>query len=224
MASLYSISQWAFSGHLVILALTVLVGLAVRQISRMYTLGDLVGPPASSWLFGHEFELQESLVGTRYNEWAKEYGPTYKTKGPLGISYLMVGDPRGASHILNSRNYIRPREDAISLEQFFGRGLFSVEGDKHRKQRGIVNPAFTSPTVREVSHVIFDLALDLKNSLSDELDSEENQHGKILEISSKIPRVTLDAISMTAFAYDVGNSNQSIPNLIAKISDVPQTT
>lgn len=36
--------------------------------------------------------------------------------------------------------------------------------------------------------------------------------------------LSLDAISKTAFAYDVGCSDQSIPKLLAKLSNVPHTT
>ncbi|CCM04915.1 uncharacterized protein FIBRA_07112 [Fibroporia radiculosa] len=229
------ISAWSHRQPAVALGLALLIVKIIRSISRMYTLGDLPGPRPQSWLFGHEMEIQTSPAGKLHNQWAETYGPTYKLKGPLGTSYLITGDPKAASHVLHSDNYVRPGDDTISLEQFFGKGLFSAEGKRLWPSgmqmardsscvRAIVNPAFTPATVREVSHVIFDLARNLTGSFVDELEREENKSGKIFELTSRIPRLTLDAISMTTFAYDVGNSDQSIPNLIAKISDVPETT
>ena len=57
-----------------------------RRLSKWVTLTEVPGPVPESWLLGHGYELHKAPVGTKYNVWAKEYGPTYKLRGPLGVS------------------------------------------------------------------------------------------------------------------------------------------
>lgn len=62
--------------------------LLVRRIMKLYTLSEIPGPPSESWILGHGRQRQEAPVGTLYNKWAREYGPTYKLKGPFGVREL----------------------------------------------------------------------------------------------------------------------------------------
>lgn len=75
-------------GPLVVLAasLAILFAAFCRRISKWITLAEVPGPRPNSWLLGHGYDLQKAPVGTKYNVWADDYGPTYKLKGPLGVS------------------------------------------------------------------------------------------------------------------------------------------
>ncbi|PCH41962.1 cytochrome P450 [Wolfiporia cocos MD-104 SS10] len=209
---------------MILLCLAALLTLfLVKRVSNGHTLAEVPGPRMPSWLFGHGLQLQKAPVGAMYNRWAQRYGPTYKIGGAFGTLKLVLGDPKGAAHVLSSSNFVRPAAGRRMLVQFFGESLFSTEGDEHRRQRSVLNSAFTLASVRDVSNVIFDLAKNLAITWEEELDKSTEETGQIIEITGPIHRVALDAISMTAFAYDVGNSDHSIPELISKISNVPQS-
>ncbi|KAH9916921.1 cytochrome P450 [Fomitopsis serialis] len=109
---------------------------------------------------------------------------------------LVVGDPKGAAHILNSPNFQRNYSDRVALKEFFGDGVFNAEGEHHKRQRAVLNTAFSPSNVREVSHVLFDLAERLKQEWEEEL-RKAGPSGIISEITTKMQRVAIDAISMT---------------------------
>ncbi|KZT02809.1 cytochrome P450 [Laetiporus sulphureus 93-53] len=202
-----------------IILFTVVVVLIARRILRISTLNDVSGPPSPSWLLGHGIVIHKAPVGTLYKKWAREYGPTYKLKGAFGLS-----SNSNTAHVLYSSNYVRPQSTRLALIQFFGKSLFSAEGEEHKHSRAVLATAFTTSNVREVSHVIFDLAYGLVSAVDHELDQHSSGSTAVIEMTSLVHRVALDAIAMTAYAYDVRHSGQSIPKLIHKISDVPQTT
>ncbi|EPQ51800.1 hypothetical protein GLOTRDRAFT_11930, partial [Gloeophyllum trabeum ATCC 11539] len=79
---------------------------------------------------GHALDLHMSPVGTRYNVWAKQYGHTYKLYGAFSERWLIMGDPKGISHVLSAKalNYVRPHVDRVVLGLWFGQGLFTAEG------------------------------------------------------------------------------------------------
>ncbi|KAH9942038.1 hypothetical protein B0H21DRAFT_824192 [Amylocystis lapponica] len=118
-------------------------------------------------------------------------------------SELIVGDPKGAAYILTSSNYVRPESDRRALINFFGPSLFSAEGEEHKRQRAVLNNAFTSIAVSEVSHVIMDLAHELKTEWEDDLDRDDTGSGVLYEITEKIHRMALNAICMTALAHSL---------------------
>ncbi|CCL98634.1 uncharacterized protein FIBRA_00636 [Fibroporia radiculosa] len=241
------LSDWISVRNIGLVVLFYILSAFARRILRNYTLSGLSGPPAPSWLLGHGVQIQASPVGTLYNKWSEKYGPTYKLKGPFGTSVLAIGDPKGAGHILTSSNYVRPTGDRIGLQLFVSprllfQNISNVQqfGQEHKEQRAIISPAFrcsqvhsfdicgaydtgtvSSAAVREVSNVIFDLAHKLKTDMDDEINQDDS---KVFEMFSRVPRLTLDAISMTTFAYDVSHSDRPIPKLISQIIDVPQTT
>ncbi|KAF8994998.1 cytochrome P450 [Cyathus striatus] len=196
------------------------IAILVHRWYRFTTsrLKELPGPPVPSFALGNAGELERSPMGTRMNLWSREYGLTYKIRGPFFEPWLILGDPRGINHVLMGKNYVRPESDSFILELFFGRSLFSVEGEEHRKMRKYLNPAFTLNSVQEISHIFFDLAYELKRRWEDAL---ENSHTGILDIASGIHMLGMDAISTTMFMHNLSASEGKIPNLLHKINNSP---
>ncbi|KAH9830594.1 cytochrome P450 [Rhodofomes roseus] len=208
---------------LVPIAFAILAILVVYRILRTHnTLKDVPGPTPSNWFLGYVYDLSPKPVGTLYREWSRTFGQTYKLRGPLGVPELVVGDPKGATHILNSPSFQRNYSDRVALEEFFGDGVFNAEGEHHKRQRAVLNTAFSPSNVREVAHVLFDLAERLTQEWEEEI-RQAGPSGILSEITSKMQRVAIDAISMTTFSYTLSEDPQ-IPALIAKIADVPAST
>ena len=99
-------------------------------------LAGLPGPRPPGYIVGSARELAKAPMGTKMNMWAKKYGQTYKMRGALMVRLihsreclssqlngrqepvLILGDPRGATHVLQGKNYVRPDFDRIVLELF----------------------------------------------------------------------------------------------------------
>lgn len=69
--------------------------------------------------------------------------PIYELKGAFG-SLHVISDPAGVKRVLldNVANYPKSRDDARFLAAAFGDGLLTSDGDKWRRHRRIMAPAF----------------------------------------------------------------------------------
>ncbi|KAF8970724.1 cytochrome P450 [Flammula alnicola] len=201
------------------LAAAALVAVLIRWYFTITSrLVDIPGPPSPSYMIGHLGELERAPMGTKMNVWAKRYGQTYKLRGPFLEPWLILGDPRGASYVLQGKNYVRPESDRLILEIFFGRGLFCAEGEEYRKMRKSLNPAFTFQSIQEVSHVFFDLAYNLKRQWEEILDGQKTA---VFDIGPNIHMLSLDAISMTMFMHNLGAGEGTIPKLLHDMTNSP---
>ncbi|KAE9405485.1 cytochrome P450 [Gymnopus androsaceus JB14] len=174
------------------------------------------GPPSKSLVFGHAVELAQTPVGTCYSAWERMYGPTYMLHGPFLQQRLVIGDPKGLQFVLSRKSFERNAADRAALELFFGRGMFSAEGDEHARMRKTLSGAFSAQSIQEVSHVFFELTDRLVNEWIQNIDTNP-----IFDISAAIQRLTLDAISMTMFSYDLTTAKSNIPILLQKITNSP---
>ncbi|KZT28248.1 cytochrome P450 [Neolentinus lepideus HHB14362 ss-1] len=221
------------TAHTVILAaavvgLTFIVNYLVQEASR---LKELPGPPSHSRIAGHALDLQLAPVGTRYPVWAKKYGHTYRIHGAFIERHLVLGDPKGISHVLstNAVNYIRPNTDRIVLGLWFPvRSSCSCHyylilglGDEHTKQRKILNPAFTDQSIKDVSHIFRQLADRLTQQWETILGE---QNSSTFDIAVGLHALTLDAISMSMFMHDTstGTGSNAIPDLLHNITNAPR--
>ncbi|KZV72230.1 cytochrome P450 [Peniophora sp. CONT] len=186
---------------------------------HVFALSFLPGPPTASYVWGDMFDLKKAPVGTRYNFWRKAYGPVYRLREPLMEPVLVMGDPKGALHVLNKTSvYWRPEIDRVILGLWFGPSVLSTEADAHAQRRRKLNPAFTPQSIKQVSPVLQDLAHTLVDEWNDKLGTDDSL---VLNVSEALHRFALNAISRTMFAYDLSDPTGSIPTLLKNISDGP---
>ena len=63
----------------------------VRSVyTRITRLGTLHGPPAPSFLYGHELQIRQSPTNKFYPPWMEEYGHAYKTRGVFYVRFYMT--------------------------------------------------------------------------------------------------------------------------------------
>lgn len=58
---------------------------------------------------------------------------------------IVVSDPKAIHYMLMQKTstFPKPHEEVRGLERLTGRGLLTVEGEVHRRQRKIMSPSFT---------------------------------------------------------------------------------
>ncbi|PFH47746.1 hypothetical protein AMATHDRAFT_42724 [Amanita thiersii Skay4041] len=203
--------------------LLVVITLTTFQIlhwfwSCFWCLRDVPGPQNTSFIFGHALQLAQSKIGASYNRWSCSYGQTFKLRGPFLEPWLILGDPKGISHVLLSKAYVRPQWDRVIMELFFGRGLFCAEGEEHRKMRKTLNGAFTQQSVHDVAQVFYDLAYRLTKKWTDHIGASNT---KTFNIALDLHILTLDAISMTMFMHNLSEAQDNIPALLHNITNSP---
>jgi len=186
------------------LILRLLLGLAVYSFWKLARLlyrqsisfvNKLPGPESTSWIYGNFREIMENENSVLHEKWVSVYGHTLKYKALFGMNRLFTVDTKALNHIvMNSHIYRKPEPARYALSQLLGDGVLVAEGEKHRQQRKIMNPAFGAPQIRELTEVFIEKAIELR----DVWDSQITTEGGVARIDalSWLSRTTLDVIGL----------------------------
>lgn len=173
-----------------------------RTVHREWTspLRILPGTKSPSFIYGDLKELWEEEDTGTSGILVEKYGTTFRYKSLLGISRLYTADTRALNHILmNSYDYEKLPESRAALTNILGAGLLVVEGDKHKQQRKIMNPAFGPAQIRELTDIFVRKSIQLRDLWAEECTKQGGQ-GRI-EILSWLTWTTLDVIGLAGFNY-----------------------
>ncbi|KAG7453117.1 cytochrome P450 [Guyanagaster necrorhizus] len=171
-------------------------------------LKDLPGPDNPSFFFGNLKQIWASEDSNLNAEWVKLYGRTVKYTGILGGNRLITTDQRALSHILNNAyDYPKPPHSRFNLGRIVGEGLLVVEGEKHKQQRRVMNPAFGPAQIRELNTIFLEKSLQLRDLWTAECTAAEGPfHTNVLPWLSSL---TLDVIGLAGFNYKFNALNPS---------------
>ncbi|CAB4407918.1 unnamed protein product [Rhizophagus irregularis] len=155
-------------------------------------------------------------------KWIQKYGSIVKYHGLFNQPTIVIADTKLIQEITLNHvyDYIKPPKmlaDAIAIA---GRGLVFAEGEDHKRQRKMMNPAFTHNNVKEMVPTFIRVAFTLKNLIEDKVNLGESN----INLTPYISKATLDVIGIVGFNYEF-NSLTS-PNELAKaydsVTNVPQ--
>ncbi|GAA6010303.1 hypothetical protein JCM11491_006257 [Sporobolomyces phaffii] len=233
-AAVYPISH-PFYSLLAILALSIpATGLYLAYsifISPLRSsLRDVPGPDRASLLWGNMERIFESEPGRVHIELNEQYGGAVRYHGFLGNQRLVLFDPAALNHVLlsNCYEYPKPEEVRGDLAMILGKGVLFAEGEDHRRQRRIMQPAFSPAHIRALGPIFFEHAYKLrdiwtnliKTGQDDEkafanVESFQEYREKkpaeeaTLDIMPWLSRLTLDIIGVAGFGYTFDSLNRS---------------
>ncbi|KAJ7139269.1 cytochrome P450 [Mycena epipterygia] len=190
-------------------------------------LRDMVGPNNPSLFFGHSMELHDNPGRTA--TWKDQYGLNFQMRGFLSTRELYTADTKALNHIaVHSNLYQKPPFVRYLMAQIVGTGLLVVEGDAHKAQRKILNPAFGVPQIRELTSVFVEKSIQLRNILANEIASKQGSVARI-DILQLISRMTLDVIGQAGFNHNLkalipGDTPSELNNAFTQILHTPQST
>ncbi|KAF9464574.1 cytochrome P450 [Collybia nuda] len=180
---------------------------AVYRVLRLYyeeytsPLRDLPGPKSSSFIYGNIKDIWEAENSVLHEKWVQEYGKTIQYSGFFGIRRLFTMDTKAINHVLmNSNDYQKPEAARYNLSRVVGAGVLVVEGDKHRQQRRVMNPAFGPAQVRELTGIFMEKAMQLRDIWGAQATAAESGAARI-NVLSWLSRMTLDVIGLAGFNY-----------------------
>ncbi|KZT18662.1 cytochrome P450 [Neolentinus lepideus HHB14362 ss-1] len=163
-------------------------------------LRDIPGPPSSSWFYGST-GLMKAGLGEQVERWAVQYGHVFRVKFPMGSTRLVTLDTKAIHHILShSYDYPKPERGRRVLSRIFGAGLLVVEGEEHKRQKRIMNPAFGPIHLREMTSIFFDKAIQLRDIWLSQIPTSGEPAQ--LDALSWLSRMTLDVIGLAGFGYN----------------------
>ncbi|PBK70225.1 PAH-inducible cytochrome P450 monooxygenase PC-PAH 1 [Armillaria solidipes] len=161
------------------------------------------GPPSPSILFGHERVLRNrSNFGELEMQWARRYGTVYRIGGCFAQDILIVSDPAALGYILSSSSsgncFPKTKDSTFFIDLLLGQGLVAVEGETHRRQRKIINSAFSHSQLQKLQLRFQDSSDKLVSVIKDSLDTGVT----VFNVLDWTGKVAMDIIGQTVFQHD----------------------
>ncbi|CAI2200105.1 14136_t:CDS:2, partial [Funneliformis geosporum] len=102
-------------------------------------------------------------AGETHLRWVKKYGKLVKYYGLLNTPTIIVTDAKIIQDILlnNGYDFYKPKIVRGDVDSIIGVGLAFVNGNAHKRQRKLMNPAFTHLKIRNMVPTFSNVALKL---------------------------------------------------------------
>ncbi|KAJ7640464.1 cytochrome P450 [Mycena polygramma] len=164
----------------------------------------LPGPKSTHWFYGNMKEIFKAENSVMHEQWVKEFGPTLKYKALFGMTRLYTTDTSALNHFLTQSNiYTKPENARYNFARMLGRGVLVAEGEEHRQQRKVMNPAFGAPQIRELTEIFVTKSLELRDIWAGQIANAEG--GARVDVLSWLSKATLDIIGLAGFNYSFNN-------------------
>jgi cytochrome P450 len=155
--------------------------------------------------YGHAARSQRDPLGFLLEN-AQRFGPVFRYQiGPW--SFHLVSRPDGVRHVLQDhyRNY--PRSWLYRrVKPVIGDGLVSTEGDVWRRQRRMVQPAFTHQRVAALAAPMTDLAARMLARW----EAEYAGTGRSFDVAAEMVGLTLDIVGRTLLGVDLTDDSAAL--------------
>lgn len=170
------------------------------------SISDIPGPKNPSWIYGHLWWWQREGASVVEKKNLEEHGAIVRWNAFLGEERLWVADPKTIRHILHSGSslYMKPHATMERLATFIDRGLITVEGDEHKRQRRAMTPAFGLVEARALYPYFTRCAGSLVDKWLEIVSNGESGQAALVNVQAWLSKATLDAIGAGAFDYDFG--------------------
>ncbi len=139
---------------------------------------------------------------------AKEFGDVAHYKiGPENIVFL--NDPALIREVLVVQNDNFTKERTVRrTKMLLGEGMICSEGEQHRAQRQVAQPAFHRQRIREYAATIVEETLRTRESWHD---------GQQLDVAQEMMHLTLRIVARTLFRTELGSEVKELADAINRI-------
>jgi len=95
-------------------------------------------------------QIIKSDVGIPHIAWAEKYGGVVMYRGLFNRPRIFITDAKALQHVMVSSvyDYPKPAGFAGDFKSLLGSGILFAEGDVHKRQRKMMNPAFSFNNVK----------------------------------------------------------------------------
>lgn len=183
---------------------------------------NLPGPPSEHPIAGNLAYLTKRIHPRPvYQSWIDTYGDTGQLHGLLGVRRIYTSDPTAIQHVLQHADmWPKSASTNIMLRRMLGNGLITAAGSDHRRQRRVLNPAFSPKAVKEMTPIFFEKARAVRNKFAELLEEgasaggapkivvvdadrlADKETGGQIDVGLIMEQTTLDTIGAAGFDYD----------------------
>ncbi|KAJ7767227.1 cytochrome P450 [Mycena metata] len=167
-------------------------------------LRNLVGPKSPSIFFGNVKQMEDDPYMTW--KWRNTFGATFQFKSLLNVRELYTADTVALEHIVRN-NFIYQKRATLqnSNNTLAGQGLLGVEGETHKRQRRVMNPAFGTAQIRGMMEIFLEKSVELRDVWTRKIG--DNSKSTRIDILDWLSKMTLDVIGQAGFDYQFDSLN-----------------
>ncbi|PVG01506.1 cytochrome P450 [Serendipita vermifera] len=198
---------------------------ALRKLLWNYSspLRDLPVPDNASFVLGHLNAIRKADGGDWHEAMLDKYGHVMRYKAFFGSDRMFTIDPKAVNHILaNSLIYEKPDDLRNTLGRYLGEGAYLGPGSDHKRQRRIMNPAFSIGHIREMTEIFVSKANELKDVLLDKIPAQGGTDR--VDMLSYLSKTTLDVIGLAGFNYEFNALKDESSELSTAFESILQST
>ncbi|KAG9034812.1 hypothetical protein FRB95_012505 [Tulasnella sp. JGI-2019a] len=163
------------------------------------SISSLQGPKSSSTILGHMAEMVDPTPQL-IDKWISTYGLTMSICTPLSVKGVYSADPSVAAYVFNNAmNFKKPEFVKSAIYNITGPGVFAMEGEVNRKQRRVLNPAFSMAQVKQLTPTMIVKTQELKNAWINELATATPD--STIDVLDWLGHMALDIIGEAGFGY-----------------------
>lgn len=171
-------------------------------------------PKYKHWLFGSGYALRDN-AHHEVVRLVKECGEIFTLTLPF-TRIVVAAKPEYARHVLveNNRNYHKSLAYDM-LKILLGNGLLTSEGDFWRKQRRLIQPAFSKQKLADLT------AMMVKRSEQEaERMAQKAQTGEYFDVANDMTALTLDIISEAIFSSGIDGKQDFVAKQITLLNQM----
>ncbi|KAJ3912269.1 cytochrome P450 [Lentinula edodes] len=182
-----------------------------HKLDGVSSLSQLRGPQSRSWFKGNQMQIFSLKQGWEFHKMLADECKSSPSPSCLTSSkkQLYTFDSKAMHHILFHSSFLNPR-DLLFVRSgilLFGKGLLSTIGERHRKQRKMLNPVFSIAHMRSMMPIFYDVVDQLQNALSQRVRNEPRE----IELVGWMARTALELIGQSGFGYSFDNMVDDVP-------------
>ncbi|KAF5382086.1 hypothetical protein D9615_004310 [Tricholomella constricta] len=162
-------------------------------------LNNIAGPPSNSFWKGNFGQLFNVDGWDFHRDIAEKFGKVILINGLFGRKQLYVFDPKALHHILVKDQQIFEETDAFfeTNRLLFGEGLLTTHGERHRRQRKMLNPVFSINHMRQMIPFFYDVANKLHVAIARQVADGPRE----IDILQWMTRAALEMIGQGGLGY-----------------------
>ncbi|CCM06150.1 uncharacterized protein FIBRA_09623 [Fibroporia radiculosa] len=174
------------------------------------TWEKIPGPPSASYWLGNMSRFS-ARDGTDFQRHVSlDYGPVSKIYGLFSEPIINFADPKALHTILIKEEHIFQESQAfLSMNMLvFGPGLLSTVGDMHRRQRKLLNPAFSTSHMRSMLPIFYRIVHKLRDAISTQVKEGPRE----VDILNWMGRTALELIGQGGLGYSFDPLTEDVQN------------
>ncbi|KAK7676941.1 hypothetical protein QCA50_020059 [Cerrena zonata] len=198
----------------VVQVLAVLIGgWIIWQFLRNYLirspLDNVPGPKPNSWFKGNIGQLFDRYGWKFQDELQEKYGSVLKLQSIFGRKALFVYDPRALQSIIIKDQYIYEPADwnTSSFSLMFGPGILATYGERHRKQRKMLNPVFSIKHMRHMTPIFYQVAQRMREGIRNHVKHAPGE----IDLLRWIHRTALELIGQGGLGHSFDSLEDDAP-------------